>query len=304
MLMLIAVAALLQASPALSPAAMVDDVRKLAAAPDNDQRFEVLTQLLHERSIPFTVEPFTIEKPIGHEPRTSGRNVVVSLGEGDDVLVIGAHFDAVRLRDGSLSRGAIDNGASSVMLVYLAESLRAERLLMQVRIVWFDMEETGHFGSRNYVAVHGSERIRAMLNFDINAYGDTVLFGAPPTIPPQQHEDPEGDDARLRRAFLHTCADQLLDCVRFPEMPPSDDRSFGRARIPTLSIAVIPAIEVHQLWLMQNGERAGLSRGFAPATWRTIHTRDDVVEKVDGSAMARMHRLAQALVRQLSALPR
>jgi Zn-dependent M28 family amino/carboxypeptidase len=291
MLMLIAAASFLQASPALSPMALVDDVRKLTVAQDNDQRFEVLTRMLHERNVPFTVEPFTIEKPVAREPRTRGRNIIVSLGEGADELVIGAHYDAVRLRDGSLSRGAVDNGASSVLLVYLAEALRAEPLQMRVRVVWFDMEETGHFGSLRYVEAHAADRIRAMLNLDINAYGDTILFAAPPEV----------DDAWLRRTIVHTCADQSIDCVRFASLPESDDRSFGKAGIPTLSIAMLPALEAHQFWLFQNGDSAsGLARGFVPAVWRTIHTTNDVVDKVDGASMARMHRFALALVRQLS----
>jgi Zn-dependent M28 family amino/carboxypeptidase len=284
-----------------SPAVLVDEMRRLSVVRDNDQRFAALTRMLDERNLPFSVESFTIDKPVGREPRTRGRNIVVSLGEGRNILVIGAHYDAARLPDGSLSQGAIDNGASSVMLVSLAEALRAERLSMQLRIVWFDMEETGHFGSRRYVESHGSDRIWGMLNFDINAYGDTLLFGAPREIGPRQQQNPEGKDAPLRRALLHTCADELLDCVRFPEMPPSDDRSFGRAGIPTLSIAMIPAIEVLQLWLMQHGDReSGLARGSAPTAWRTIHTKEDVPEKVDGATIARMQRFALAFIRRLS----
>jgi len=33
-------------------------------------------------------------------------------------IVVGAHYDAVRLSDGTLSRGAVDNAASSVILVH------------------------------------------------------------------------------------------------------------------------------------------------------------------------------------------
>jgi hypothetical protein len=73
-------------------------------------------------------------------------------------------------------------------------------------------------------------------------------------------------------------------------------------RIPTLSIAVLPATEAHQLWLLLNGSPiSGLTQSFAPAALRTIHTAEDVLEKVSGASMARMHQFALALVRRLSA---
>jgi Peptidase family M28 len=65
------------------------------------------------RRSPFEVETFTLDKQIGSEPRSQGRNLVVSLGAGHEHIVIGAHYDAVRLSDGSLSHGAVDNAASS-----------------------------------------------------------------------------------------------------------------------------------------------------------------------------------------------
>ena len=286
---------LAQSAPALSPASLVDDVRKLTVARDNDERFEALTEMLRARNLAFTVEPFTLEKPVGNEPRTRGRNIVVSLGEGAEEILVGAHYDAVHLPGGSQGPGAVDNGASCVMLVRLAETLRAERLSMRVRIVWFDIEEYGLVGSAHYVDAHTADRIVAMLNFDINGYGDTVLFGPPAGVP-------ESGDARLRRAFMQTCGNEEIDCLRFARMPPGDDRSFGKAGIATLSIALLPAAEAHQVWLLLNaGANSGLAPGTAPAIFRTIHTADDVVAKVDGASIARVHGFAAALVRHLSA---
>jgi Zn-dependent M28 family amino/carboxypeptidase len=288
---LLALLTVLQAPAASSPDQLVDEVRTLTLAGSNDDRFEAVAGMLRRRNLPFTVEPFTIETARGKEPRTQGRNIVVSIGDGAEEIVVGAHYDAVRLPDGSLSAGAVDNGASSVMLVHLAQALAAERLPVRVRIVWFDMEELGLLGSSRYAEAHAGDRILAMLNFDINAYGDTVLFGAPVG----------GEDARLRRAMIQTCSAQEIDCVRFARMPPGDDRSFGKAGIPTLSIAMLPALEVHQLWLrLQGGDSSGLAPGTTPAILRTIHTADDVLTKVDGASIARAERFATALVRHVS----
>lgn len=282
---------LLQGTPAAappSPAALVDDVRTLTAADSNAARFEAVTALLEARQLPFTVEPFTIAKPIGREPRTEGRNIVVTIGEGTQDIVIGAHYDAARLPDGTLSHGAVDNAASSVLLVRLADALRARPLPVRVRVVWFDMEELGLIGSSRYVAQHAPDRIAAMINFDVNGYGDTVLFG------PSERSD----NAALRRTLVETCAAEDVACVGFAQMPPGDDRSFVAAGIPTLSLAVLPAIEAHQLWLLVNaGAKAGLAEGTLPAVMRILHTPEDTIAKVDGDAIARMLRFAESLAR-------
>lgn len=273
------------------PAALAPDVATLASATTNEERFDALTAMLRARNLAFTVEPFTIDKPLGREPRTAARNVVVTLGEGNENIVIGAHYDAARLADGSLSKGAVDNAASTVILVRLAEALRAEKLPTRVRIVWFDMEELGLIGSNRYVQGHTSDRTVAMLNFDINAYGNTILFG--PSERP--------DNAALRRTFVETCAAEEVDCVGFPQMPPGDDRSFVKAGVPTISIAVLPAIEVHQLWLLMNaGPNAGLAQETRPAALRTIHTAEDTPDKTDEATMARMLRFAVSLVRSVA----
>lgn len=276
-------------SPAADEA-LVQDVRTLSSAATNEARFDALTTLLRERKLPFDVETFTLDKQIGSEPRSEGRNIVVSFGTGDEHIVIGAHYDAVRLADGSLSRGAVDNAASSVMLVRLAEAFRNDTLTRRVHIVWFDMEELGLRGSAAYAQRHADRKTSAMLNFDINAYGDSVLFG------------PAGlaTNAALQQTLLTTCASEKIDCVAFPQMPPGDDRQFTQRKIPTLSLAILPAVELHQLWLMMNaGPQAGRASDAVPPIVQTIHTTADTVDKVSGDAMARVLRLAVAVVSRL-----
>ena len=294
MRVLLAVALLAaQAVRAPIPAALVEDIRRLSESITNEQRHEALTDILTERAIPFTTEPFTIPKPVGREPRTEGHNVVVTLGRSSNRgdIVVGAHYDAARLPgDGTLSRGAVDNAASAAMLVHVADALRRERPRQRVRIVWFDMEELGLLGSTSYLETHRGTRFAAMLNFDINAYGDTVLFGVPPG----------GENAELRRAVMRTCADQQIDCIRFRSLPPSDDRPFGKAGIPTVSLAMLPAVEAHQLWLMLQGGR-GIGPPAAPPILQIIHTPEDVIGKVDGTSVARMGRFALALIRNVIA---
>jgi Zn-dependent M28 family amino/carboxypeptidase len=290
----LAVLSLLQAVAPAAPDALADDVRRLSASPTNEARFEVLTGMLRERNLSFAVGSFMLEEPLRGEARTEGRNVIVTIGDGAETIVVGAHYDAVRLPDGSLSHGAVDNGASTVMLVRLADALRTEMLPVRVKVVWFDMEELGLIGSARFIESHASERIAAMINFDINAYGDTILFG--PSAGP--------DTAGLRRSLRETCAAVSIECVGFPQMPPGDDRSFTSRGIPAVSVAMLPAVEAHQLWLLMNaGPDAGLAPGTTPAIMQTIHTANDTVGKVDGASMTRSLEFALALVRKVAMSP-
>src|SRR6185436_8061864 len=157
----LAVLAALQAAPAVDP--MRAAVEQLTTTASNEERFEAVTALLRARKIPFAVERFTIEKPIGREPRTEGRNIVATFGSGANPIVVGAHYDATRLQDGTLSHGATDNAGSSVILATIAESLLAQPPAGRVTLVWFDMEELGLIGSQKYIEAHAGERIGAML---------------------------------------------------------------------------------------------------------------------------------------------
>ncbi len=106
--------------------------------------------------------------------------------------------------------------------------------------------------------------------------------------------------------MLETCAAESIDCLRFDAMPPSDDRPFGARKIPTLSMAILPAAEAHQVWLLLHAKGAGFAPGFAPPIFGTIHTPGDVPEKLEASAMATAGRLARGphSARQRDALSR
>ena len=284
---LLAVLATLQAAPAVNPTRAA--VEQLTTTATNEERSEALTALLRAKNIPFTVERFTIEKPLGREPRTEGRNIVATFGSGGNPIVVGAHYDAARLQDGTLSRGATDNAGSSVILTKIAESLKAQPPAGRVTLVWFDMEELGLIGSQKYVEAHAGDRISAMVNLDVNAYGDTLLFGS----------SRGAANAAARKAVLETCAALDTSCIGLVQMPPGDDRSFVKAGVPAVSLAILPAVEAHQLWLMMSGPDSGLAQGKVPAIMTTLHTPADTIDKVDAAAMDRQAAFVTALIRRL-----
>ena len=256
----------------------------------NEARFDVLTSMLTERHIAFVVEPFTIE-PRKLEPRTQGRNIVVTIPGRSPEIVIGAHYDAARLKDGTLSKGAVDNAASTVILVRVAESLSRKRLRAQTRIVFFDMEELGLLGSAEFVRAHRDRSMRAMVNLDVNAFGDAVMLG-PRTA----------SNGFALESLRASCVEIAATCVEFPRMPPSDDISFQKGGVPAVSMATVPAAQAHQLWLLLNGgKESGLQPGFTPRLLDTIHTAADTSALVDRDAMAQAYRITVSFVTTLSA---
>jgi peptidase M28-like protein len=267
---------------------VMDDLARFEQ-PSNEARFDALTAMLKSRGIPFEVEPFTIE-PRKMEPRTQGRNVVVTLPGDEPEIVIGAHYDAVRLQDGTISKGIVDNAASVVVLVRLAETLVKARPKNQLRIVFFDMEELGLLGSERYALGQRERKTRAMVNLDVNAFGDTLIFG------PRS-----ASNSAVFQAMRQTCFELGRACVEFPRMPPSDDLSFQKLGVPTLSMAMVPELQAHQLWLLMNGgKESGLQASFAPQVLRTIHTTSDNSSLVDPRAMAQVYRAVLNLVGRLS----
>ena len=277
------------ALPALTEAA-VEEAR-LLVQPSNDQRVDALLEALERRGLSYSVEAFP---GIGAEddPRAEGRNVVVSFGAGTPEVIVGAHIDSRRLASGELSDAMVDDGAGVVVLLHVAGALRDVPLSRRVRIVFFDMEEIGLVGSQAFVQSLDPAEVAAMINVDVVGYGDTLLYGP-------QATSPDGSPAhRLQQA----CARRGMPCVGMPGMPPGDDRSFLQAGIPTVSLGVVSAEEVHRLWLFLHGDLPDDLRGpLAPEALRIIHTERDTAELLEPAAMTRAFHAVTDVVLDLAA---
>lgn len=106
------------------------------------------------------------------------RNVIAELrGTGDDLVVVGAHYDTVP----QAGVGANDNASGTAVLLSLAKVLAGQSLPFTVRFVSFGAEEVGLYGSSHYAASLSEEeigRLKAMLNLDVVGSGDyTAVSG-------------------------------------------------------------------------------------------------------------------------------
>ncbi|WP_415288521.1 M20/M25/M40 family metallo-hydrolase [Brevundimonas sp. S1H14] len=284
-------AVFLTAAPSLAQNRAADLREQVGAyvQSSNAARLEVLLRQLRDEGFTPSVETF---EGGGRGEPMQGSNVVVTLGEGPKEILLTAHYDAVKLRDGTMSQGVIDNAGSVVALIEAAKILREAPLSHRIRIIFFDQEELGLIGAKKWIEAHGIANVAAVVNSDIAAYGDTMMYG--------QNNGPQS--AFVTRAVQELCAERAMQCVGFPVYPPSDDRAFSAAGAPVVSLGFQDEVGAHQMWLAFNGGEAnGLAEGFVPQVFRLIHSKDDAMEAVEGEAVDLAGRTYAALIRKLDA---
>ncbi len=167
--------------------------------------------------------------------RLESRNVIAELpGTGDDVVVVGAHYDIVPATEA----GANDNASGTAVILALAKTLAEEPLPYTVRFVSFGAEEEGLYGSSHYVAsLSDAEfgRLGAMLNFDVVGSGEfTAVTG----------------DPRLTEATLQLAGELQLQAQAgsLPSNASSDHTPFERAGVPVLLFWAPDISRIHSRW--------------------------------------------------------
>lgn len=284
----VAAALLVVASPL---AAQEVDLRVQVAAfvqPSNEARTAVVVAQLRAAGFEPTVETFT-----GGNRQTGemeGRNVVVTVGDGPREILLTAHYDAVKLRDGTMSHGVVDNAASVVGVIEAAKILRGKALNHRIRIILFDQEELGLIGARKWIEAHGLTNVAAVVNSDVAGYGDTLMYG----------QNNGAQSAFVTRAVQELCAERAMQCVGYPVYPPSDDRAFSAAGAPVVSLGFQDEIGAHQMWLAFNGGQTnGLAEGFVPRVFQLIHSADDTMERIDPATVALAGEVYASVVERL-----
>lgn len=283
-----------QAAPDLSPdgQAVETAIQAYAGKTNDERRAVVVAQLQAQGFAPETVSFTGGNERTGPRP---GANVVVTVGEGDRDIVLTAHFDAVPLRGGAMSQGVVDNAGSVAALMEAAGLIKdqVDQAPGPFRYVFVftDQEELGLIGAREWLKAQDKARIRAVINLDVNAYGETLMYG----------ENVGEQSAFLLAAMRTQCAERAVDCMAFPVYPPSDDRVFSAAGVPVISIGSQDAVGAHQMWLAFNGgESNGLAEGFVPPVFQRIHSADDTMEWVDGDDILETARFVADLALRLA----
>jgi Zn-dependent M28 family amino/carboxypeptidase len=270
-------------APHATPAALLAHVAEFAQ-PTPADRLAVLKSQLDAAGLPYTVETFTGPRGL------PGSNVVVGADPaGRREILMVAHYDAIVLRGGKLADGIVDNAASVVAMI---ETMRrvSGQTKHPVRLLLADQEELGLVGARDFVSRHGVANLAAVINADVNANGDTLMYGL----------NNGAQSAFMVKAVQELCAARAMSCLDFPEYPPSDDRAFSGAGAPVISLGHQPKDEAAKMRaFLLNPPTSAPDPAAIPAVLALIHTPNDKIDRVEPATLAQAADVFTALVMKL-----
>ena len=251
------------------------------AAPENEARFEALTQELARRGLSYELQEsdettssdsaFFFRAPAA--PKTVHvRNVITRTAPEGPHVLLGAHYDT---HEGSC--GANDNAAAVCILLALAEELKRRGIAAE--IVFFDGEETGRAGSKYYLSQLAEGAASAMVNLDVCGYGDTLCVRA------RKRVDALGPFLDKKRLAAH--AGQAV-CY----LPESDDVTFTKGHVPALSVAMMPRWDTAIIASMRDYTGVFSALGLPPEL-RDQLARMEVMSTLHGGSRDKVSFLSQ-----------
>ena len=142
---------------------LLDIVKKLEHKSDLE-RLAILKQILKSKKIKFTEQNYNY---FGFQ----GTNVIVDAGNLKSVkhIILSAHFDVV-----SGSPGANDDASAIAILIDVIEKLKKLKLKNKIKIIFFDDEEIGRFGSISYIKKYGMKDLIVVYHLELCGYGDVI----------------------------------------------------------------------------------------------------------------------------------
>lgn len=257
------------------------------AQPTQDGRLAALKAQLDAARLPYVIQEFAGKRTTG-----PGRNVVVRMGpDAGKAILMSAHYDAVVLPNGKLVDAVVDNAASVVAMIETAQRV-AGRTKHPLIFLMTDQEELGLLGAKAFIEAHGTGDLAAVINADINAYGDTLMHGL--------NNGPQS--AGVTAAVRSVCAERSLSCLDFPQYPPGDDAAFAAAGVPTVSLGFLPRAEAEKLKVfLRNPAEASRDPANLPPILGLIHTANDNIDHVQPATLAAAADAFTALVMKLDA---
>jgi hypothetical protein len=260
------------------------------AQPTQEGRLAALKAQLDAAGLAYTVEEFDGKRPAP----ARGYNVTARTGpvNGKEILLV-AHYDALVLPNGKLVDGAVDNAASVVAMIEATRRV-AGQTKHPVRLLLTDQEELGLVGAKAFADAHGVSNLAAVINADVNGYGDTLMYGL--------NNGPQSSG--INGAVRELCAARKASCLGFPQYPPSDDLVFSGAGVPTISLGFLPKAEAEDLGAFMKDPSAAMATpdlSVIPRILRLIHTGDDTIARVEPATLAAASDFFAALVLKLDA---
>lgn len=142
---------------------LLDIVKKLEYKSDSE-RLQTLKHILKTKNIKFIEQNYNY---LGFK----GTNIIADAGnlKSNKYIILSAHFDVV-----PNSPGANDDASAIAILIDVIEKIKKLNLKNKIRIIFFDDEEIGRFGSISYIKKYGTKDLLAVYHLELCGYGDAV----------------------------------------------------------------------------------------------------------------------------------
>lgn len=259
---------------------------RLLEGRDNAGRQAAVARWLEARGVPFTRHAFAT-----FEGR--GENFAVDVGEGDRVLVLVAHHDAV-----PGSPGANDNAASVAILLHLLGRVaRGVPPGLRVRLLFPACEEVGYLGARAWVRDHPPRDVAGVLSLELCGVGDALaLWDVDDDTPFRRRVCAALDGLGLR-------ADDDYHVVGRLPVFGSDHRAFAAVGVPAYGLTVVPRGEADALRaFVFSPLRSTLSALVRrPPPFDTYHTSRDSSATLSPAALAAVVAALEAVIVETAA---
>ena len=237
----------------------------------HEERSDFIKNQLRKMEVGFFTVPFEYYRYRGMDTLNfSGEDIVARMGEGQERLVVGAHFDAA-----DSSPGANDNGSGVAVLLELIKTFKDYSWNCSVDFVFFDREEEGMIGSQFYVDRVVNRRTHyGMINLDVEGSGNVVYVGPV-----------GGGDDNFLMPFVRRAEAQTKFAYREEDSyPNSDYESFASMHLENISISVVPKGDPDLIarMLKSGGSVEGSNM---PAVMKVIHTPNDRTDHMSPDAL-------------------
>ena len=209
-----------------------------AGSPDATKAAQYIIRNYEETGLkPFFPEGWYDRFTVGSYPNADFKNVV-GWFEGTDpalkneFIVLGAHYDHLGIKKGTIYNGADDNASGSAAVIEIARALAGKPLRRSVLIAAFDGEELGLFGS-NHLAKRLDSLgldIKLMMSVDMVGWlkaGKALQLAGVATIK---------DGREILRAQAGTLRLNLQNYELSP-FTATDTEGFARLGVPTLAVS-------------------------------------------------------------------
>ena len=244
--------------------------KEITAGANSSERGIQIREELEKIRVKYSYLPFTSKGRDDSEIK--GWNIIAEISnpKATKTLMIGAHYDRVEK-----GIGAVDNASGSVVILELLKAFKETPLEnYNLKVAFWDKEELGLIGSREYVKSVGEEGLPTVyINFDVFGYGDTIFLKT------------QDKESKFSKAITKTSKEDKVKSKLITTYPPSDHLSFIKTKTETYSFSIMNEEEgLNLIKLIEDGT-AKVEK--FPEIAKIIHTENDNLERIDTNAIAK-----------------